>query len=837
MRKLSLLVVLTFSLLCVKPETVYAQYYLELLQKGEITNYYELENKVEEYYSDKSKGKGSGYKQWKRWSMENSSYKDSEGEMINKSEHLYKTYHKYIKDHPQELSRATNGYWTSEGPIDYTYSGSSSGGNGRISVMVEDPLNLDILYVGCPKGGLFKSIDAGETWLSLTSGMPQVGVSGIAVDPFDNNNVFILTGDGDGGGSGIGVFKSEDGGLSWVKTGVFAYGGSGYKLIMDPTDPNKLFAATTKGLYRSYDGGESWLRVISEKVFDVELRPNNPNTVYASSISGFYRSGDSGANFDQIFDNDFPTTSWKRTAIAVSQDNDAYVYLVFGGSNDLVFDGMFRSTNTGFSFTFRSDNSNGGNNVLGNNCDADNLWNQVNYDLGFEVDPNDSSVLYLGGTVSFKSLDGGISWSCMTDSSEPSGVEYIHADIHNFIAYGERLYACTDGGIYFSADQGENFINKSIGLDISEIYDFDIYDGNMSFGMQDNGSGIMDESITTYTHSLGGDGLETIIDYEQPNYIYQCTQNNRYRSSDGGITITNITPTGLTGNWGSPWEIDPNFPTEMWVGHYNGQLRRTLSARTVSPNTWDFITIPIPPDEDVLAICKSQTDSELIYIVSQATIAKSTNASASNPDFDYVSPPNYVGEMSDIAIDYNQSSLLYVSYSSLGDSKVFVSFDSGLNWTDYSEGLPDVPVKVIEVDQGITDGVYIGTDIGVFYRNLNMSEWIPFGNGMPISYVWDLKISGNKLYAATYGRGIWSTSLYSACPSYYTLNTANDPSSDNYTGPQTYYASDYISSNRIITGGLGTDVHYYTEGYVELLEGFIAKENNKFVATLKDCPE
>jgi len=110
-------------------------------------------------------------------------------------------------------------------------------------------------------------------------------------------------------------------------------------------------------------------------------------------------------------------------------------------------------------------------------------------------------------------------------------------------------------------------------------------------------------------------------------------------------------------------------------------------------------------------------------------------------------------------------------------------------------------------------------------------------NGLPHVPVSDLVINKTNsiIRAGTYGRGLWSSALYTGCPTDYLLTVGNDPSNPNYTGFQFYEASNSVSSSRIITGGIGTDVTYKAGNYVILTTGFNARENNLFKATLGPC--
>ncbi len=194
--------------------------------------------------------------------------------------------------------------------------------------------------------------------------------------------------------------------------------------------------------------------------------------------------------------------------------------------------------------------------------------------------------------------------------------------------------------------------------------------------------------------------------------------------------------------------------------------------------------------------------------------------------------------MTYIAINPTNSLNIFVTIGGYDSwSKVYESTNGGDNWNNISGSLPNVPVNCIAYDPGSANGIYIGTDIGVFYRDDNIGDWIPFMNGLPHVVVRDLEINNTSglIRAATYGRGLWSSSLYSSCPSGYALNPGNDPGNPNYTGFQFYEASGTITSTRIVHGGVGTDVTYKAEGKIILEQGFHAYVNNKFCATLGPC--
>jgi hypothetical protein len=194
-----------------------------------------------------------------------------------------------------------------------------------------------------------------------------------------------------------------------------------------------------------------------------------------------------------------------------------------------------------------------------------------------------------------------------------------------------------------------------------------------------------------------------------------------------------------------------------------------------------------------------------------------------------------------IAVNPDVSMNVFVTVGSYtAGQKVYASTNGGANWTNISGTLPNLIVNCIafEDNNGSPDGaLYIGTDIGVYYRNATIGDWLTFSNGLPSVPVFDLEINkpAGLIRAGTYGRGLWDSYLYSTCPSGWSLTVGNDPSNPNYTGYQYYESSNWITSSRTVTGGIGTDVTYKAANSVTLTTGFHALENNLFKAILGPC--
>jgi hypothetical protein len=162
-------------------------------------------------------------------------------------------------------------------------------------------------------------------------------------------------------------------------------------------------------------------------------------------------------------------------------------------------------------------------------------------------------------------------------------------------------------------------------------------------------------------------------------------------------------------------------------------------------------------------IAVAPSDPNTIYVATHDTIAQTTDGGAT---WSYVSlgNPDLYGFISYIAVDPTNAQRVYVTLSGYSPgNKVFMSPDGGTTWANYSGTLPNVPANCIVYQKGSNEGLYIGTDVGVFYRDATMTDWVPYQTGLPVVVVTELEISyfNNTLWAGTFGRGLWSADLYS----------------------------------------------------------------------------
>jgi len=672
----------------------------------------------------------------------------------------------YRKTHPaiqNQQKHITSNTWLPIGPTSLT-SGSWSPGIGRINVVCVDPLDSNKIYAGAPSGGLWKSSDGGLTWITTTDNEPVLGVSGIAIDPSNTNTIYISTGDNDAWDTySIGILKSTDGGATWNTTG-FSYvvyqGARIYSLVIDPVNTNTLLLGTNDGVYKSTDGAQTWTHVATlGNVRDIQFKPGDHNTVYACGLD-FLQSTDNGNTFTTITTGLPADTVINRMKIAVTPANPNAVYVICGNPNGNSYYGLYYSNNSGISFTTRSTTPN----IIGYAFDGSSHDGQVWYTLAIAVSSTNENEVYAGGVNIWKSLDGGVTWALNAfwevPPFNPSTAAYVHADIHTLAYYNHTLFTGCDGGIWKTIDHGNTWNNLTNGIENTEFYRLAGTDYNPSIiygGAQDNG--IIKYNGSNWAQVQGADGMVCRIDYSNYNNVYVSFQGGALqKSGDGGQTFGPMTNTITeSGAWITPMEIDPVHPNILYAAF------RHVWKSVDGGITWD--SLPGFGNSYLLTeLAISKSNPNYIYAGNNNHIFRTTDGGNTWMEVSNNLPVDSVA-ISRVAIDAYNPDLVYVTFASIHvGKKVYTTTTGGVGanaWANISGTLPNLPIDCIIKQIGGNHTLFIGGEAGVYYMDSLMNDWSVFGTGMPNVKVYDLNINytSNKLTAATYGRGMWQCPL------------------------------------------------------------------------------
>ncbi len=744
--------ILIFTALAAVSPTLSQPWMENFFANGEV-NFYEIQKAFYDYTDTAENAeKRGGWKQFKRWEWYWEQRVYPEG-VFPVPMHLYNENVRLRQRDEKNPKDKTMAQWSFLGPVEAK---GGYSGLGRVNCIITDPNNSNILWAGGASGGLWKSPDAGNNWYLVTDELPSIGVTDIAINPLNTNTMYIATGDGFAASCySAGVMKSTNGGESWNTTGLnwnVSQTRRIYRLLMNPQNPSQLFAATSAGVYKTTNAGEDWSRVLSGNFKDMEFKPRNYETIYAATnSSGVFKTTDSGANWTEL-SNGFPANGYNRIALGVTPADSDYLYALVSASNS-TFYGLYRSTDGGDLWTAMSDSPN----ILGRNSDGGDNVGQGWYDLCIEVSHANPDLIFCGGINNWRSTNGGESWQIVSMWYNYQSIPEVHADQHYlyFVPGTNTLYAGNDGGIYRTNNYGLSWQWLGNDLGITQFYRLGVSqpnEGSLIAGCQDNGTKYLYDG--EWLDVSGGDGMECFIDYNDDSYVYATSQNGFLkRSTNGGNSFRSIKPVDYNGSWITPFLIHPNNAQTIFSGY------KEIYKSTDRGENWQQIS-DFGANRNQTFMHISEKNPDYIYAYDGRTLRMTKNGGAAWNE--RTLPTNKY--MTYLIAHPEDEEKIWASFSGFtGGEKVYSSSDAGENWTNISGSLPNVAANCLVFQKEANDRIFAGTDIGVFYiDNLN-NDWQEFGSGLPNVEVPEMEIHKNSkmLYAATYGRGVWSVQLSS----------------------------------------------------------------------------
>ncbi|MGB5821286.1 MAG: thrombospondin type 3 repeat-containing protein [Saonia sp.] len=700
--------------------------------------------------------KGSGFKPFKRWENYWKHFVDKDG-YLPSSKQLWNSWENK-QDRIGGVVNPISG-WSPLGPFSHGTLSGSLPGQGRVNAIAVDPNDENVWYVGAPAGGIWKSVNAGASWVNLFDDFPQIGVSGIAIDPNNSNIVYIATGDDDAADSySVGVFKSTNGGASWNETGLNPSTSSintlMNEIVIDPTDSNVVWVATTDGLQKSINGGDTWTITIDSNIKDFKLKPNDNNTIYAVTSTAYHKSDDGGASFEQIQDV-LPVSSGRLVlGVTPADPNVVYILSADTGANDFAYQGFFKSTDSGETFT-ESPN-------LVDIMESNQAW----FDLALEVSPTNANELYVGCLNIWKSTNGGNSFNQLNQwfSNTPS---YTHADIHTLKFFNGKLFCGSDGGIYASEDNGTTFTDYTAGIAISQFYRISVAKNDASKiigGLQDNSGFVLNNgNWNVYT---GGDGMDYEIDPNNNNLLYGFVQFGQvlFVSTDSGQSIGTVrAPNDANGN-----PIRGNWITPLAVSGEGDVFSGFDGVYKLVGNAWEKVSSDIGSG-NIEDLEVDPNNPMIIYAAEDNFIYRSGNGGAT-----FVPLVGLGSQISSFAINQSNSDILYVTTSNrVGISQQNQPISRGvfkLTVNGNTAAVEDITLN-LPTDQAFfaiahqgrhTDNpLFVGTSLGVYRLDDTLAEWEDYFTDLPSTAVSDLEISldDEVITASTYGRGIWQSAI------------------------------------------------------------------------------
>lgn len=652
-------------------------------------------------------------------------------------------YQQYVLGAAQ--NRDNQPVWQNEGPTKNPNGG--YWGMGRVKHVAFHPTNPDIFYVGTPDGGIWKTADGGSTYTALGDQLPYLPVGVILMDYQHPDTLYISLADKGGWWQyGFGVYKSTDGGSHWAPTGLdwaLAENKVIYTMVMSPTDPQTIIVASNQGLLRTTDGGATWQSMNPGEYTDLTYKPGDPNTLYAAKHdywgkSQLVRSIDGGLTWLQI--SDFQETQ-NEIKLCVTPANPEWLGMRFSVGKK-----FFLSKDGGATFVNQS---------------------ELPEDAHVNFSAADSNVIYCGGLVVFRSEDQGASWTKITHWYNDGVHTEIHADVHDIVQNpynNQELWFCNDGGIYRYKELTQEWTDLSNGLGIAQFYSVAVAESGpfrIAAGSQDNGGWLRKPGGPDYTwiHTNGGDAMTQAMDPTNSAIMYTeyYGGNDIYRSMDAFISSTNISDNiddNPSGEWVTPYLINPVNPKSLLFGFQDvySTYDRGNTFHKISENLTGNV------DNKLRTLEIAPSDTNFIVATWKSKLYRTTDGGANWKMF------NVLGSSDDVtglAINPNNPQRMWVTKGGLtANNKVFLTPNGGQSWINISGSLPNVPTNCILYDS-LTNYLFVGTDIGVFYTDATAIAWQPYGTGLPNVFVLDfaLRKVTHRLYIATHGRGVYSVPL------------------------------------------------------------------------------
>lgn len=674
--------------------------------------------------------------------------------------------------------------------------------SGRFGDIEGHPTNSRILYAGAAGGGVWKTTNGGATFQPIFEGYPQ-SIGAIEVDPNDpDNTIWVGTGEiwtRNSVSVGDGLFRSKDGGVNWELMG-FEGSERISSVVVNPSNSNEIYVGVLgglwgdspqRGVYKSSDGGKTWQQMLfvdeGTGCADLIMDPENPNVLYASmwefrrtgwsfnsggEKSALFKSTDGGKSWNKIH-NGFPQGKLGRIAVAVAPSDPNRLYAVLETEKD-EDKGLYGSQDAGMT------------------------WQHLNSDFGLvvrpfyfsriTVDPKNPDILVKAGLFGSLSRDGGNTFTSLGQ---------MHPDIHDIWFDpndSDRLFVATDGGVYRSWNGGST-MEIVENIPVSQFYHVSVDDAepyNIYGGLQDNGSwygpsaAIGGVKASDWTSIGAGDGFRVLKHATKP-VIYSEMQGaeNVWRYNTQLKQLKTIQPLPIEGkpkfrfNWNAPIALSPTKPDRLYIGsqfvHVSDDMGDTW--KIISPD----LTTNDPAKQNQLAsgglsmdnsgaenhatiytIAESALDEKIIWVGTDDGNVQVTrdggkswkNVISNVPGL----PQNTWVSHIEASVHNNQTAYVTFEGHTSGDMKPYVykTTDFGESWTALHKDNIEGFARNIQEDTVNPDLLFLGTEFGLYISFNGGENWERFTNNMPATAVHFIALQEktNDLVLATHGRGV-----------------------------------------------------------------------------------
>lgn len=689
--------------------------------------------------------------------------------------------------------------------IEYRLIGPFRGGRAGTAVGVLN--NPNLYYMGTAGGGVWKTQDSGSTWEPISDGYFGGSIGAIAVSESDENIIYVGEGEQTLRGnvsSGHGMWKSTDAGETWKYIGL-PKSEHISRIRIHPENPDIVYVGvignlwkpnTERGLYKTNDGGLTWEKIlyVSDKagIGDIVIDPNNSRIIYATTWqmkrNGFrmdsggpdskiFRSYDSGKTWEDISEfNGLPSFPWGIVGVAISPVNSKRIWVMVEADNG----GLFRSDD-------------GGNNwekVNSNRALRQRAW----YYTRIYADTQNEDKVFVLNVSYGVSTDGG---KTFTLKNAPHG---DHHDLWIDPNNNMRMVMADDGGAQVSNDGGDNwstYFNQPTAqfyrVSTDNSFPYRIY------GAQQDNSTVRikhrtsSSSITErdWEPSAGGESAHLAPDPKNNDIVFGGTYKGYMMMQDhsnGQIRSVNVWPDNPAGsgaevmkyrfNWNFPVMFSPNDPNKLYAGsnylhvsENSGQTWKTISpdlTRNI-PETIMSSGGPITQDNtgaeyyaNIFAVAESKLEEGVIWVGSDDGLIHITKDGGET--WENITPPkklspelNMINSIDPSPFKKGKAYIAATSYK-FGDYTPYLykTEDYGKSWKLITDGInSSYYTRVVRSDKKREGLLYAGTEWGMYISFDDGNSWSKFQLNLPVTSIRDLEVKDNDLVVATHGRSFW----------------------------------------------------------------------------------
>jgi photosystem II stability/assembly factor-like uncharacterized protein len=696
-------------------------------------SFFDVQKAFNAEWADKPYEKGKGYKQYKRWEYFMQQRVDKNGWYDAATAPKALDYaKKHLRPTAQRGPGNQDGQWTQLSPPRSVngpgYSGNFDEGAGIITHFAFHPTDTNIIFASSPTGGVWRTKNAGERWELVSQAFNNQTILDLAINPAQPNIILAAT--------QVGPYRSEDGGNTWrlINSMPLFFDIIAYNSI----NTKELWGISSAELLVSTDHGEHWEHryFFPDYCHDMQFKPGTATTCYVATNTTIYRTNDGGFNFTTL--NLWDTNSGRREmAVTPAAPDNLYVVTSSGSTHS----GTYRSKDGGNSFQQIGEPNPG---PMGNQC-----W----HDLAIAVSNLDPNYVLVGGVTLLSTTDGGQTWNSAQMS--PGSTQYLHSDIQtlDFHPTTHHLFVGCDGGIYQDHGKGTDYQKMNKGLGNTQVYRIGqspVKSDQVIFGTQDNGTFMYKDR--SFAFALGGDGMDCIFARDRPDRILASFQlGYLMKSDDGGKNFQYLASanqlTGIDGPWISPQVFQPDNSDVILAGFYDVWKTTDFGATWINtlPNTGYISDLEF-----------ARSNPQRVYAQSSSNVWISDD---SGSNWQLRAVPNYLNTIS--VHPQNADKIVGVSYGT-----ILKSDDGGQNWVNIRGSIPEINIGTAFYAGGPQDALYVGTDVGVFYRDNTLNDWVLFSDGLPACIVNDMEIDeiSQKIKIGTYGLGLWESPLYAPAP-------------------------------------------------------------------------